>query len=122
MTLDVLADTYAVCKLKDTKGIELTGELMALTATTDEISLVCAEQKVPNGCVAERGWRALRIAGTLDFSLVGILAKIADVLANAGISLFVISTYDTDYILVKEQALPDAVAALKAKGYMFAAS
>ncbi len=122
MTLEVLGDTYAVCKLENTEHIDFNGEMTALTVTAHEISLVCAAHKVPKGCVAEFGWRAIRVVGTLDFSLVGILAKISGVLANAGISIFVVSTYDTDYILTKENALPDAVAALKAEGYAFAAS
>lgn len=117
MTLEILADTYAVCKLKDIKDIDLTGEFMALTVTAHEISLVCPVRRAPDGCISEGGWRAMRIAGTLDFSLVGILAKIAGIVADAGISIFAISTYDTDYILVKESAVQHAATALEAAGY-----
>jgi hypothetical protein len=122
MTLEVLRDTYAVCRLEKLPDVDLGAEMMALTVTPHEISLVCPQQKAPDGAVVECGWRVMRVAGMLDFSLVGILAKIAGILADAGISIFVISTYNTDYILVKENALPHAMAALETEGYAIAVS
>lgn len=92
--------------------------LGAIIRSPEEITLVCPEANVPSGARVEPGWRALKILATLDFSLVGVLAGIANVLAHAGISIFVLSTFDTDYILVKENALPSAIEALKQAGYL----
>ena len=91
---------------------------MPLTVETDrEISLVCETEDVPAGAV-ERvdGWKAFRVCGTLDFSLVGILSELSGILASNGIGLFAVSTYDTDYILVKEADLDRALAALAKAG------
>ena len=89
----------------------------SLSVTESEISLVAETAKLPTGYVArEDGWRALKVEGTLDFSLVGILASISAALAERGIPIFVLSTYDTDVILVKGDRLRDATAALESKG------
>lgn len=117
MTLKVLKAKYSVCKLSDTSGIELSGEFASLTVTPNEISLVCEEDNVPAECKVEHGWKAFYIEGMLDFSLVGILADIANVLAAQKISIYAMSTYDTDYIFVKEDTLEGAVSALKKQGY-----
>jgi hypothetical protein len=79
--------------------------------------VVCKDAVVPPDVTAERRWRALKVQGTLNFSLVGVLASLADVLAKAGISIFVISTYDTDYLLIKEEKLADAFNALQGAGH-----
>jgi hypothetical protein len=81
------------------------------------LSVVTAEADVPVDIVCERGWRALKVTGPLDFGLTGILASLANPLGDAGISLFAISTYDTDYVLVKEDKLHNALAALQAAGH-----
>lgn len=117
MTLKVLKAKYAVCKLNDLSEIELNGEFTSLTVTPNEISLVCEEDKVPQQCTSEYGWKAFFIEGVLDFSLVGILADIANVLAAEKISIYAMSTYDTDYIFVKEDKLSSAISALKKQGY-----
>jgi hypothetical protein len=88
-----------------------------VTRTPDELSVVADEAAVPAGVRAERGWRALQVAGPLDFNLTGILASLAYPLARAGISLFAVSTFDTDYVLIKEDKLHDALAALQAAGH-----
>ena len=86
--------------------------------TPDELSLVCETALVPeNTCAREDGWRALRVEGTLEFSLIGILSSITSVLAQAKISVFCVSTFDTDYVLVKEEKLADALTALTRAGY-----
>ena len=90
---------------------------MSVTRTAEELSVVCEQAGVPANIQAERDWRALRIKGTLDFSLTGILANIAFPLANAGISIFAVSTFDTDYVLVKAERLGEAVSALTAAGH-----
>ena len=86
------------------------------------MSLVCPETDLPAAVLqCERGRRALKICGVLDFALVGILAKISSLLANAGISIFAVSTYNTDYILIKESHLQKAAAALRTNGYQITA-
>ncbi|MBP1702607.1 MAG: hypothetical protein H6Q38_1714 [Chloroflexi bacterium] len=94
------------------------GVLWAAVRTRQELSIVCEERFVPPEVRSERGWRGLQVEGQLDFSLLGILAGIATILAEAGVSIFVISTYDTDYVMVKESALERALNALKRAGYL----
>jgi len=117
MRLAILHETYAVCKLQDLRSIRLDGEFASLTVTGDEISLVCPEMSAPQNAQAEGGWRAMRVEGTLDFGMVGVISKITGVLAEEDISVFVLSTYDTDYVLVKQDTLSSAVEALEAAGY-----
>ena len=116
MTVEVLGADFSVCKATDFSRIDPNAPYCFLARTDAESSLVCETDRVPSNTTArEDGWRAMRIAGTLDFSLVGILAKIAALLADAGVSIFAVSTYDTDYILVKN--LARAIEALKTAGY-----
>jgi hypothetical protein len=89
----------------------------SLTRTADEISIVCEEQQMPENAKSEKGWRALRVIGVLDFALTGILARLTAPLANAGISIFALSTFDTDYLLVKQEKLAEAIAVLSDAGY-----
>ena len=112
LTLVPLDGTFAVCRLAadaPVPGWAAGGPFVSLTRTADELSLVCRQEVVPEGVRCERGWRCLRVAGTLAFSLVGVLASLLGPLAEAGVSVFVISTFDTDYLLVKEQDLSCAV-------------
>ncbi len=116
LTLVLLAKRYAVCRLgprSELPGwLDWSGELVSVTATAEELSIVCPAGRVPEGDRAERDWRAFKVEGPLDFALVGILAKLSGALAEAGISLFALSTYDTDYLLVREAKLEAATAAL----------
>jgi hypothetical protein len=89
----------------------------SVTRTAEELSVVCAAAAIPANVRAERGWRVLRVAGTLDFSLTGVLSSIAGPLAAAGVSTFAVSTYDTDYVLVREARLAEAVERLRAAGH-----
>jgi len=91
--------------------------LFAIVNTPDEVSIVCEEQYVPKGVKFETGWKSLMVQGPLDFSLIGILADLSSVLAKAEISIFTLSTYNTDYILLKKNQLDEAVKALKQAGY-----
>jgi hypothetical protein len=118
LTLTLLSSRLAVCHLDPQAPFPqwASGELVALTRTTDELSVVCNADAVPEDVMVERGWRAFKVQGPLDFSLVGILAQLSGVLAQAGVSIFAISTYDTDYILVKETSLEAAAAALQQAG------
>lgn len=122
MQLQLLPQTFAVCQLQDTSQINLQLPLYFFSKTADELSLVCPEADLPAAVLqCERGWRALNICGTLDFGLVGILAKISGLLAEAGISIFAVSTYNTDYILIKAAHLDKAVTALSINGYQITA-
>ncbi len=84
-------------------------DFFSITKTQDELSVVCLEKEVPSGARVERGWKGLKVEGPLDFELTGILSSLAQPLAEAKISIFAISTFDTDYILVKEENLPNAI-------------
>jgi hypothetical protein len=119
--LEVLADQFAVCRFAPQTAIAdlvPSAGFFALTRTADELSLVVSESALGTGWQAERGWCALKVLGPLDFSLVGVLAALAAPLAEAGISIFAISTYDTDYLLVKKDKLAAAVAALATAGFV----
>jgi len=83
----------------------------------DELSVVCPEGRVPPGVALEGGWRALRVEGPLDFALTGVLLCVAAPLARAAVPIFVLSTYDTDYVLVREDRLEDAVRSLAEAGH-----
>ena len=130
--LEVLSGDLAVCRA-DRHGFESMDEMLttfsspdlqsnvslwSVTVTAEEVSLVCDETAVPKGLKVERGWRALKVSGVLDFALVGVLAALTQVLAEAQISVFAISTFDTDYLLVKHDRLDATVAALRKDGYV----
>ena len=118
MNLKPLPEAFTVCQISNFTAIDFSREYVFLSKTDEELSLVCETEFVPAGAIArEDGWRAFRVGGVLDFSLVGILAEISGTLAKAGISIFAISTYNTDYILVKEASFPRALAALSAARY-----
>jgi hypothetical protein len=91
--------------------------LVSVTRTADELSIVCPDAAVPEGVKCERGWRCLRVAGAMPLSTVGVMAALAAALASAGVSVFAISTFDTDYLLVRAADFDRAVAALRAAGH-----
>lgn len=99
------------------KGGEPINSVLSVTRTPSELSIVCAAGRVPAGVTAVRDWRALVVAGPLDFSEIGVLASLTGPLAGVGVSVFALSTYDTDYLLVREAALEEAVAALHEAGH-----
>lgn len=120
LQLELLDGDFAVCKLKNLKDAVLKGQFASLTVTDEEISLVCPAENTPRDCLAaETGWRCIKVAGPLDFSLIGILADISAALAEKQISIFAVSTYNTDYILVRADRAADAVTALKELGCDF---
>jgi hypothetical protein len=90
---------------------------LSITRTDDELSVVCPEEAVPEDTRSEGGWRVLGLEGPFEFSEVGVLASVVGPLAEADVSVFAVSTYDTDYVLVKEEQLEVAVAALRARGH-----
>lgn len=105
--------SLSVCKVKDYSQVDLSQDFCFIGKTDCENSLVCATDCVPTNTIErEDGWRAFRIVGTLDFSLIGILSKISTILANEKIGIFAISTFNTDYILVKAENFEKALSAL----------
>jgi uncharacterized protein len=121
LPLVILPDRLAVCRLSaDAPHPDWarSGDLLALVQTSDELSIVCTERYVPPDVRAERGWRALQVQGPLEFAMVGVLASIVVPLARTGVSVFVLSTFDTDFVLVKEDALDRAVSALTQAGFL----
>jgi uncharacterized protein len=118
LTLSVLPDTLAISRLDAlTPMPDWASNFFSVTRTRDEVSIVCPERDVPAGIQSERGWRGLCVAGPLDFALTGVLAALAVPLAQASISIFAISTFDTDYVLVKETNLEGALAVLSQAGH-----
>lgn len=116
MEFKLLKKRFAVCAPTEPKLPD--GEFVSLTISDGEVSLVCEQDKAPEGCKMEAGWRALKIKGPLDFSLVGILADVSAVLAQAEVSIFAVSTYETDYVLVRQESLERALQALETHGHM----
>lgn len=121
MTIQALPDAFSVCKVADYSLVDRETRFCFTGRTDAERSLVCRTQDVPDNATArEDGWRAMRITGTLDFSLIGVLAGISAVLAENGIGIFVLSTYDTDYILTKQKTYARALQLLAQAGYQIA--
>jgi hypothetical protein len=118
-TLRLLPQRLAVCRLAPHDAIPswVTGEFLSITRTAVELSIVCAEELVAAKVKCENGWRVFEVAGPLEFALTGVLAAIATPLAAAGVSIFALSTFDTDYVLVKGDKLVEAIAALRAAGH-----
>ena len=121
MEIRKLHPEFSVCQVADVSQVNSDAEYCFLGKTDEEISLVCPVEDVPaNAIRREDGWRAMRITGTLDFSLIGVLAGISAVLAENGIGIFVLSTYDTDYILTKQKTYARALQLLAQAGYQIA--
>ena len=121
LELELIGGSYAVCRLPvDAPVLPPAGRFRSVTRTPDEVSVVCEEEHAPEGGVTEPGWCCLRVAGPLELSLTGIASAITSPLAAAGIALFLISTYETDYVLVKEGVLDRAVEALEGAGHTVA--
>ena len=118
MELKVIDKEFSVYKVSDFSEID-TGQPYIFTGSTDEErSLVCPTELVPGNTIERNdGWRAFRIEGVLDFSLIGILSKISTCLADNGIGIFAISTFNTDYVLTKENDFSKAIEVLELAGY-----
>ena len=120
LALLVLDETFAVSRLSGDAPIPTwahAGPFYSVTRTAEELSIVSRQDVVPDGVRCERGWRCLRVEGTIPFSAVGVLASLATPLAEAGVSVFAVSTFDTDYLLVKENDLAAAADALQRQGH-----
>ncbi|WP_390888649.1 ACT domain-containing protein [Frigoriglobus tundricola] len=115
-----MAGRFAVCKLPPGSAVPAwvtAGDVFSVTRTGEELSVVCRQGMVPPGTQAEGGWRGLRVAGAMPFTLVGVLAALTAPVAAAGVSIFAVSTYDTDYLFVKGSEFRAAVAALRGAGH-----
>ncbi|MBQ6264129.1 MAG: ACT domain-containing protein [Clostridia bacterium] len=118
MDLEKTDYNLTVCKVPDISYIDTSAEFYFIGKTDEELSLVCKTQDTPAE-TSERvdGWRCFRVKGTLDFSMTGVLAKLSNILANHKISIFAVSTYNTDYVLVKEDNFDRALKILSCEGY-----
>ena len=118
MEIKRIHQDFSVCQVKDYSLVNLDSEYSFIEKTDEEKSLVCITSEVPENTIQrDDGWNAVRIQGVLDFSLIGILAKIATVLADNGISIFAVSTYNTEYVLIKKENYQKALKVLQATGY-----
>lgn len=118
MKLQMIPYELSVCKVADVSSVDLGGDFYFVGKTDEEISLVCKTACVPSVTTArDDGWKGFRIVGVLDFSLIGILSKISSILAENKIGIFAVSTYNTDYILVKEENFERALEVLAEEGY-----
>ena len=119
MEIKKIDHNFSVCQVEDYSLVNLNSEYSFIGKMDEEKSLVCITDEVPANVIQrDDGWKAFRIQGVLDFSLIGILAKIAAALADNGISIFAVSTYNTDYVLMKRENYQKALDVLKALGYI----
>jgi hypothetical protein len=115
-----VAGRFAVCKLPPDSAVPAwatASDVFSITRTVEELSVVCRQEMVPTGIHAEVDWRCLRVAGTMPFTLVGVLASLTRPVAAAGVGFFAVSTFDTDYLFFKEAEFQTAVAALRRAGH-----
>ncbi len=120
LTLSVLAGRLAVCRLDAGSRVPAwatAAPFFCVTGTSEELSVVCAEERVPAGTVCESGWRAMKVEGPLEFGLTGVLSSVAAPLAESEVGILAIATYDTDYVLLQESQLDIAARALREQGH-----
>lgn len=118
MVLKKIPYDMTVCKVNNTEDIDLSREFFFIGKTDEEVSLVCKTEDTPRNTVKrEDGWKGFRIQGVLGFSQIGILSKLSGILAEHKIGIFAVSTYNTDYILVKEENYERALTVLDSEGY-----
>jgi uncharacterized protein len=120
LRLSVLAGRLAVCRLDAGSRVPAwatAAPFFCVAGTAEELSVVCAEERVPAGTVCERGWRAMKVEGPLDFGLTGVLSSVAVPLAESEVGILAIATYDTDYVLLQESQLDIAARALRERGH-----
>lgn len=119
MEIKKIEADFTICKVKDFSAVNLDKEYVFVGKTDEEKSLVCITNDVPNNTIErDDGWKAMRIQGILDFSLIGILSRISALLAENNIGIFVVSTYNTDYVLTKTEHYSNALDILSAAGYL----
>ena len=120
MKLTVLAERFAICRLSPSATLPewaASASFLSIARTPDELSIVCDETNVPADVRSERGWRCVRVEGPIPFDVVGLAARLTTPLAGSSIPVFFVSTFDTDYLLVKEERLEEALAGWRATGF-----
>ena len=118
MEIKKIHQEFSVCQVEDFSLVNLDSEYSFIGKTDEEKSLVCITSDIPSNVIhRDDGWKAFRIQGVLDFSLIGILSEIATILADNGISIFAISTYNTDYVLIEKENYQKGLEVLKSSGY-----
>lgn len=116
--IKIINQDFSICKVEDLSQIDYSDEFCFISKTDEELSLVCSTKLVPENAVkCDNGWKGFRIQGILDFSLIGILSKIATLLAKNNIGIFTVSTYNTDYIFTKEENFEKAINVLENNEY-----
>ncbi|APC40849.1 ACT domain-containing protein [Clostridium estertheticum] len=120
LTMKLLNEKFSVCRLNKNEQIPewvKNSSFYSISKTSDELSIVCSQDSIPSNIKCEKDWRILKVEGPLDFSLIGIISSISTILALKRISIFAVSTYDTDYILVKNKDIDNAILALSNERY-----
>jgi len=119
LEIKIINQDFSICKVADLSQVDYTDEFYFIGKTDEELSLVCRTKVIPNNAIDyDHGWKAFRIQGILDFSLIGILSKISTLLAENKIGIFAVSTFNTDYILTKEENFEKAIRTLEENGYV----
>ena len=119
MELKIINQDFSICKVEDLSQIDYSDKFCFVSKTDEEFSLVCNTNLVPQNVIeCDNGWKAFRIQGVLDFSLIGILSRISTLLAENKIGIFAVSTYNTDYILTKEENFDKSIKILERNGYI----
>lgn len=119
MELKIINQDFSICKVEDLSQVNYSDKFCFISKTDEELSLVCSTSLVPKNAIeCENGWKAFRIQGVLDFSLIGILSRISTLLAENNIGIFAVSTYNTDYILTKEENFDKSIKILERNGYV----
>ncbi|MDD2574434.1 MAG: ACT domain-containing protein [Bacillota bacterium] len=118
MELKIINQDFSICKVEDLSQVDYSDDFCFVSKTDEELSLVCNTNLVPQNAIErDNGWKAFRIEGVLDFSLIGILSRISTLLAENKIGLFAVSTYNTDYILTKEENFDKSIKILEQNGF-----
>jgi hypothetical protein len=120
LRMRLLPQRFSVCRLAAKATVPqwaTRGRVFSVTRTADELSIVCESKYVPGSVKSEKGWRCFKLEGPFPFAMTGVLASVLEPLAKARVSIFAVSTYDTDYVMVKERSLAKAVRVLRAVGH-----
>lgn len=121
LTLNILSERFGICRFNPNTSIPdwaLTSRFYSITKTQEEVSIVCPEGVIPQEIMCEKGWRCLKVQGLIDFSETGILSALAQPLARKNVSIFALSTYDTDYLFVREKDLSKTIETLSQEGFL----
>lgn len=119
MELKIINQDFSICKVEDLSQIDYLDRFCFISKTDEELSLVCSTKLVPKNAIeCDHGWKAFRIEGVLDFSLIGILSRISTLLAENEIGIFAVSTFNTDYVFTKNESFDKSIKILECNGYV----